>query len=77
MMLEQIKPLALRQGATKLWLEVRADNRRAIKVYRAAGFNQTGRRKHYYPAHDERDGSGVVDALLMESVLSSPVGTNL
>ena len=70
-MLEQIKALALQQGATKLWLEVRADNRRAIKVYRDAGFHQTGRRKHYYPLHDAA-GTDAVDALLMESVLSCP-----
>ena len=68
-MLEQIKALALRQGGTKLWLEVRAGNARAIEVYRAGGFHQTGRRDRYYPAQGA-DGAHAEDALLMECVLT-------
>ena len=36
------------RGATVCHLEVRADNRRALEVYRVAGFVENGRRHHYY-----------------------------
>lgn len=49
------------QGAQWLWLEVRAGNARAIKVYEAQGFRRVGQRKDYYPgAHGQRE-----DALVM------------
>ena len=38
------------QGAQWLWLEVRASNARAIKVYAAHGYKRVGQRKGYYPA---------------------------
>lgn len=36
-------------GCTRMFLEVRADNEAALRLYRAAGFEQLGRRKRYYP----------------------------
>lgn len=44
-----------------LFLEVRPSNGRAIALYRTAGFNEVGLRRHYYPA----PGGGREDALLM------------
>ena len=38
------------QGAQWLWLEVRASNARAMKVYSAHGYKRVGQRKGYYPA---------------------------
>lgn len=39
---------AQNQGATKAFLEVRADNQPAIGLYLSMGFVQTRRRKRYY-----------------------------
>lgn len=44
----------------KLFLEVRASNRRALDFYTAAGLTEIGRRKNYYPTADGRE-----DALLL------------
>jgi [ribosomal protein S18]-alanine N-acetyltransferase len=51
---------AVRAGATRCCLEVRASNRGAQAFYRAAGFGEDGRRKAYYRTADGRE-----DALLM------------
>lgn len=50
-----------RAEARRLFLEVAADNTAALALYRAAGFQETGRRKGYYK---RRDGTAV-DALNM------------
>lgn len=47
------------QGAQQWFLDVRASNFKAIKLYEHIGFNQAGRRPNYYPT--ER---GYEDALL-------------
>lgn len=61
LMLEALAIWAKGQGAQTLWLEVRKDNRRAIKVYQACGFKRVGERRAYYPAaHGERE-----DAVVM------------
>ncbi|MDP2228221.1 MAG: ribosomal protein S18-alanine N-acetyltransferase [Moraxellaceae bacterium] len=44
-----------------LFLEVRPSNTRAVAMYHAAGFNEVGLRRNYYPAV----GGGREDALLM------------
>jgi ribosomal-protein-alanine N-acetyltransferase len=55
-------------GVGALWLEVRAGNRPALSLYRAAGFEATGLRKGYYPARAGRE-----DAVLMSrSLLEAP-----
>jgi tRNA threonylcarbamoyladenosine biosynthesis protein TsaB len=50
MMLDALKLLAHSQGAAKLWLEVRASNEHAQRVYARFGFKQAGLRKAYYAA---------------------------
>ncbi len=47
-------------GIRKLFLEVAADNRPARSLYRALGFEETGRRAGYY-----RRAGGAVDAVMM------------
>ena len=53
---------ALLQGATRLLLEVRANNETAQQLYRKHGFQTCGRRKNYYALPD----GGSEDAVLME-----------
>jgi ribosomal-protein-alanine N-acetyltransferase len=49
------------QGAEWLWLEVRVNNLRALRVYEAHGYRRVGLRKDYYPAlHGKRE-----DAIVM------------
>jgi ribosomal-protein-alanine N-acetyltransferase len=48
-----------RRGADRVMLEVRASNVPAIVLYRSHGFQQVGRRPHYYEVGNE-------DALLLE-----------
>lgn len=52
---------AATRGAERLFLEVAVDNGAAIALYRAAGFEEVGRRKAYY----RRPGGDRVDALVM------------
>lgn len=56
---------ATQAGATVMHLEVAADNLAAISLYRAAGFNETGRRPRYY-----KRGAARIDAMLF----SRPIG---
>lgn len=53
-------------GATRLFLEVRPGNARAVDLYRHFGFREIGRRKDYYPARQGRE-----DALVFEKELSA------
>jgi [ribosomal protein S18]-alanine N-acetyltransferase len=50
--------------ARALHLEVAADNRGALVLYRQLGFQQVGRRKDYY----RRAGNSLVDAVTMAAV---------
>ena len=52
---------AAARGATRLFLEVAADNHAALALYTQAGFAETGRRAGYYP----RPPGPPVDALTM------------
>lgn len=52
-------------GATKLFLEVRPSNERAVELYRHFGFRQIGLRKGYYPAAIGRE-----DALIFDKELA-------
>ena len=52
-------------GATKLFLEVRPSNERAVELYRHFGFHQIGLRKGYYPAAIGRE-----DALIFDKELA-------
>ncbi len=59
-MLEFVLDKCRRHQIRTVFLEVRPSNERAIALYESAGFNETGRRKDYYPDGDERE-----DALIM------------
>jgi ribosomal-protein-alanine N-acetyltransferase len=49
-----------RHGAETAFLEVRASNQIAIRLYETAGFHQVGHRRDYYPADKGRE-----DAVIM------------
>ncbi len=57
---------ALAAGAQTLWLEVAEDNVAALALYAAAGFEEVGRRRGYYPRSN-----GVADALTWRCRLNS------
>ena len=60
-MLDALATWSRGQGAQWLWLEVRANNARALSVYEAHGYRRVGQRKAYYPAdHGQRE-----DAIVM------------
>ena len=52
---------AREHGASKLFLEVRPSNERAVDLYRHFGFRQIGLRKGYYPAALGREDALVFD----------------
>ncbi len=56
---------ASERGATRVFLEVAADNLAAIALYQAAGYHEVARRAGYY----NRSGGGRVDALILEKPL--------
>lgn len=47
-LLAKVEASARRRGARRLHLEVRADNRRAIRLYQSAGYTLIGERDDYY-----------------------------
>ena len=61
---------ARRQHAQTMLLEVRPSNTVAINCYNAAGFNEIGSRKNYYPAAEGRE-----DALLLAKHIAPAVAT--
>ncbi|MBZ5588157.1 MAG: ribosomal protein S18-alanine N-acetyltransferase [Acidobacteriia bacterium] len=63
-LLDEAREEAARSGARGLILEVRPSNRRALRLYRFLGYDQLGRRPHYYA-----DGE---DALVMCLPLATP-----
>lgn len=67
-LLAQAIALARRNGAVRMFLEVRESNARARKMYTSFGFEETGRRKNYYPTENGRE-----DAILMTAQLSQSV----
>ena len=59
-----------RRGDASLFLEVRASNIGARALYAAAGFDEVGLRRDYYPAdHQRRE-----NAVMMRLILSTPDG---
>jgi len=58
---------AAERGASRVFLEVRADNPVATALYASAGFEAVGRRPHYYQPDD-------VDAVVMRLELPVAVG---
>ena len=64
-MLRHLIDNAKTNGASKLFLEVRPSNERAVALYRHFGFRQIGLRKGYYPAQEGRE-----DALIFDRELA-------
>lgn len=64
-MLEHMLAVARRYKAEMMFLEVRPSNRTALDLYFAAGFNEIGTRKAYYPTRRGRE-----DALILALDLS-------
>jgi ribosomal-protein-alanine N-acetyltransferase len=57
-LLQHLIAAAAERGASRVFLEVRADNPVATALYRSCGFGVVGRRPHYYQPDD-------VDAVVM------------
>jgi len=65
LLLNELLARLARNGAQRLFLEVRVSNTRAHSLYLGAGFEEISRRKGYYPTRDGRE-----DAIVMEKLLS-------
>ena len=65
-LVEASADVALAAGAQTMWLEVAQDNGAALALYAAAGFEEDGRRRGYYPRAE-----GAVDALVLRRRLNS------
>ncbi|HEB97035.1 MAG TPA: ribosomal-protein-alanine N-acetyltransferase [Sedimenticola thiotaurini] len=59
-LMQRLLTLAGRHGADTVFLEVRASNRRALRLYLDLGFNEIGLRRGYYPLE-----KGHEDAVVM------------
>ena len=66
-LVEAAAGVAASLSAESLFLEVAADNDAAIGLYRAAGFEEVGRRRGYY----SRKAAPAIDALIMRRGLNS------
>ncbi|MCS0631359.1 ribosomal protein S18-alanine N-acetyltransferase [Telluria mixta] len=64
-LLDRIAARSRAQRMASILLEVRPSNTRALDVYRQYGYEEIGRRKGYYPAHEGRR----EDAIVMRYVL--------
>lgn len=64
-LLDRIAARSRAQHMASILLEVRPSNTRALEVYRRYGYEEIGRRKGYYPAHEGRR----EDAIVMRYVL--------
>ena len=63
-LLEYLMQRAMQLKAGECFLEVRASNQSAYRLYERYGFNEVGRRRDYYPAVGGRE-----DALVMACTL--------
>lgn len=64
-MLDALALWARGQGAQWLWLEVRASNARAQRIYEQHGYRRVGERRSYYPAgHGSREDAVVMSLKL-------------
>ncbi len=59
-LLDKVMACARGLAAESVLLEVRPSNARALQVYLRYGFCQIGRRKAYYPAHDNQREDAIV-----------------
>lgn len=62
-MLDALAVWSRGQGAQWLWLEVRASNKRALRIYEQHGYRRVGQRKNYYPADQGRREDATVMSL--------------
>ncbi len=63
MILDALALWSRAQAAQWLWLEVRASNTRARRIYQEHGYRRVGERKSYYPAQAGRREDAVVMSL--------------
>ena len=63
-LLEHLMQRASQRGCVECFLELRASNQSAYRLYERYGFNEIGRRRDYYPAP-----AGHEDALVMVCTL--------
>lgn len=61
LLLNHLLEIAKRHGTKEIFLEVRASNTAALKLYQGVGFLQVGMRKDYYPIVNGRE-----DALILK-----------
>ncbi len=66
-LMEGFEAEAARRGATRAFLEVAEDNAAALRLYRARGYGESGRRRGYYRRHP----APAADALLMTRELTA------
>jgi ribosomal-protein-alanine N-acetyltransferase len=64
-MLDAVVAWSQQQAATQLWLEVRAGNARARRLYAGYGFEQVGERKSYYPSLGHQREAAVLMRLML------------
>jgi len=64
LLLDDVLANSQQQKATTIFLEVRDSNQRAIQLYQAAGFNEIGLRKNYYPSAQGKE-HAVIMALMI------------
>ncbi|MNE24719.1 ribosomal-protein-alanine N-acetyltransferase [compost metagenome] len=57
---------AYQLNARECFLEVRASNQPAYRLYERFGFNEIGRRRDYYPAVGGREDALVMACTLLE-----------
>tara|TARA_R110002111_G_scaffold259275_1_gene329153 strand:- start:2656 stop:3177 length:522 start_codon:yes stop_codon:yes gene_type:complete len=63
-LLRHLRTEAARESMNQVILEVRLSNKVASKLYRAEGFEETGRRPGYYPAASGREDARIMTLLL-------------
>lgn len=63
-LLDDVLVNSQQKKASTIFLEVRESNQRAIQLYQAAGFNEIGLRKNYYPTANGKE-NAVIMALMI------------
>ena len=66
-LLEHLMARAWERGGKECFLELRASNGPAYRLYERYGFNEIGRRRGYYPSVDGREDALVMACTLLES----------
>ncbi|MEE1922535.1 ribosomal protein S18-alanine N-acetyltransferase [Pseudomonas sp. 148P] len=65
-LLEELMKRAYALNARECFLEVRASNQSAYRLYERYGFNEVGRRRDYYPVAGGREDALVMACTLVE-----------